>query len=588
MATNLFVPAIDYTDRDYAAIRDRLRSLIPSYTPDWTDNNNDDLGVVLLQLWAYVGDILHYYVDRNLSEAFVSTAVTQESLNNIWKLIDYTPIGTTPSSVILTFTTPSAVTGNTTIPAGTVCQTATSGDIISFETDEDAVIAAGQSSVSVLATQGITKATISSLESIGTSDGTVFQKFKIPNQPTIDSSIRVFVDEGSSNYIEYFRVTNFDTSTADDRVFKLLKDEDNFSWIFFGDSNTGKTPPNGSDIGVAYRVGGGVAGNVGANSVTVVSSSLGFTVAVTNPSEATGGSSPDSLKAQKEKGPLSLKALNRAVTLDDYRSLAMLVEGVYDAYVYYQENSATAVLAVAPTGGGLPSTDLKSAIQTEIDAKNSLGTEVEVVDPDIVAIDFEAVVTLTNSASQSIVSTEVDSEVAAFLSFGDEDSGSNFGTDVFLSDITSLIDNIDGVDHVDVRKLTRVSVADLTNFNDQGATITMTTGSKNTVEQVITVTMDSDAAQQYDIDQTADYIVTGSISGLLGAGTAKTTNPSAFSIDSNGVNFTVNVDLSVNSNVSPYDKFTFTVGKYLGNQTIQDDEIADDGTITITYLGGTT
>ena len=590
MPTAVFkVPPVDYSDRDYISIRTRLISLIPYYTPEWTDYNADDLGIVLLELFSYIGDVLHYYVDRNAAEGFLDSAITESAHRSFWKLIDYTPTGSVPAVVTLTFTEPAAASTNHTIPAGTRCDTSSiAGDIITFETDSDAIIAKGTTSVSASATQGITMATSTNREVLGVSDGNVFQSYQLLSQPTIDSTVRIWVDEGSSTYFEYFAATDFASADPDDRVFKLVKTEDNFTRVVFGDSTTGKVPPSGGSIEAAYRVGGGLAGNVGANTISVIVDSLGFTVAVTNAAAASGGSSPETIKEQKEQGPLSLKTLERAVTQDDYRSRAKLIDGVYDAYAYYHAPSATARVSIAPSGGGLPNTALKTLVEEDLDSRNCLGTEVEVVDPLIIPIDIIATVILQTTASRTTVSTAVDAALEEFLSFGTSDNTSVFGTDIFTSDVIRFIDEQDGVDHVDVSKLCRDPQPIIENFSDQNATITITTGSENDVEQVITIQMDKDASQSYEASQTAGYSVTGSISGVLATnGVASTTDPTAVSISDGNVHFSIAIQLAVNSPIGPYDSFYFTIGKYYGNQTISDNEIPDAGTLSLTYTGGT-
>src|SRR5262252_5507805 len=110
--TNVIVPPIDYTSRDYTSIINDLLTLIPSYLPEWTDRSPGDFGIVLLELFAYVGDILNYYSDRIANESFIGTAQQRQSVLNLATLLDYTPHGNvsatvgTPPGVIPTTGTP--------------------------------------------------------------------------------------------------------------------------------------------------------------------------------------------------------------------------------------------------------------------------------------------------------------------------------------------------------------------------------------------------------------------------------------------------------------------------------------------------
>ena len=56
--------SVDYTDKDFDALRARLIALIKSVFPDWTDFDVASFGNLLVELYAYVGDVLTFYVCR--------------------------------------------------------------------------------------------------------------------------------------------------------------------------------------------------------------------------------------------------------------------------------------------------------------------------------------------------------------------------------------------------------------------------------------------------------------------------------------------------------------------------------------------
>src|ERR1044072_4111536 len=58
----LSLPNLD--DRRYDDLLDEARSLIPSYAPEWTNHNPSDPGVTLVELFAYLTEILVYRVNR--------------------------------------------------------------------------------------------------------------------------------------------------------------------------------------------------------------------------------------------------------------------------------------------------------------------------------------------------------------------------------------------------------------------------------------------------------------------------------------------------------------------------------------------
>lgn len=58
----LQAPNLD--DRTYAQLVAEARALIPRYTPEWTDHNESDPGITLIQLFAWMTEMLLYRVNR--------------------------------------------------------------------------------------------------------------------------------------------------------------------------------------------------------------------------------------------------------------------------------------------------------------------------------------------------------------------------------------------------------------------------------------------------------------------------------------------------------------------------------------------
>ena len=83
------VPQIDYLSRDYASIRRLLLDRLSVLMPDWTERNPADILVTLVELFAFVGDRLHYEQDSVSTEAYLGTARRRVSLRRHARLLDY-------------------------------------------------------------------------------------------------------------------------------------------------------------------------------------------------------------------------------------------------------------------------------------------------------------------------------------------------------------------------------------------------------------------------------------------------------------------------------------------------------------------
>ncbi len=80
-------------------------------------------------------------------------------------------------------------------------------------------------------------------------------------------------------------------------------------------------PAEGRDVRLWYRRGGGNAGNVASDTLTVMLDQIAGLL-VTNPRPATGGRDPETVENALIRGPQELRSLARAVTAHDYQLVA--------------------------------------------------------------------------------------------------------------------------------------------------------------------------------------------------------------------------------------------------------------------------
>jgi predicted phage baseplate assembly protein len=131
------LPNLNLDDRTFEQLFNELQRRIPAYTPEWTDFNESDPGITLLQLFAYLSEIIIYRLNQ----------VPDKNYRAFLGLVGIDLMLPAPAVAELTFklstnTLPTAVP----IPAGTEVQLAASpsGGPIIFETAE-AILAVGLS-----------------------------------------------------------------------------------------------------------------------------------------------------------------------------------------------------------------------------------------------------------------------------------------------------------------------------------------------------------------------------------------------------------------------------------------------------------
>jgi len=585
--TGINVPPIDYTSRDYAALVNDLLTLIPSYLPEWTDRSPGDFGIVLIELFAYMGDILNFYSDRIANESFIATAQQRQSVLNIANLLDYTPHGNVSATTQLQFTI-SQPSAPVFIPKNAT-QVATLGvNPIVFETSQDLWIfgdgithtttvtsngavnqqvvlqaadpnpphmpwynftggggnqtvvvngvtwslAPGNSLVGQAATatmytvlqgniitfgggttgnpgaipaNGVTIAVtyqpaapqtyqalvpalngLSTLgETIGISDGAPGQSYSLFNSPVVDGSVVIYVDEGSGplKWTYFQRIVD---ALASDPAYTLSTDGNNVVSVTFGDGVTGQVPTAGAKITADYMVGGGSTGNVAANTLTQPGPNAWpqGVISATNPNPASGGADAETLDHIRIHAPLSITAINRAVTLDDFAALALNIPSIakasamstaynaVDVFIHpagdffgFGNNPTTTVAALNAAVGALAPALTNSSYTGYFDDKKMVTTSVVVIPPQYqngavrstgyVPCNVTATVQVLPQYQTAAVQSAVIAAVKSLFLFSVVD----FGYRVSLSSVYHAIMNVEGVDYVNVNALYRNEVA---------------------------------------------------------------------------------------------------------------------------------
>ncbi len=118
-------------------------------------------------------------------------------------------------------------------------------------------------------------------------------------------------------------------STADDQHFVVEIEDDRSARLRFGDNHCARFPAAGASFSANYRVGNGICGNVGAESISHIVFKAGLSSDVTfltirNPLPALGGTNPEPVGEAKLLAPQAFKKrLERAITAQDYADIVL-------------------------------------------------------------------------------------------------------------------------------------------------------------------------------------------------------------------------------------------------------------------------
>jgi len=105
---------IKYINRDFDSLKQDLLEYVKLTYPDrYNDFSEASVGMMLLELNAYVGDVLSYHLDKRYNEMFVETAEQRESLFRLARNLGYKPRGKRASATLVDLSITVPVAGDT-------------------------------------------------------------------------------------------------------------------------------------------------------------------------------------------------------------------------------------------------------------------------------------------------------------------------------------------------------------------------------------------------------------------------------------------------------------------------------------------
>jgi len=110
---------VSYLGKDFSQIRRNLIEFTKQYFPTtYSDFSEASSGMILLELSAYVGDVLSYYADNNLKESLLEQASERGNIYDIANMLGYRPKNSIPAYVKLDVfqLVPSTGSGNNVAP----------------------------------------------------------------------------------------------------------------------------------------------------------------------------------------------------------------------------------------------------------------------------------------------------------------------------------------------------------------------------------------------------------------------------------------------------------------------------------------
>ena len=210
------VADVSYLSKDFDSIKSDLMDYLRRYFPDdFQDFNEASGGMAILELLAYIGDSMSFYIDRQVNEGFIERAIEEKNIFSLAQNLGYKPKFARPAVVKLSlsaiFTNSTSAESMFTLKKGSKVVTNFEPSV-QFETLVDADFSKPENRVSEQINATQTRYSITSVSAIAGSTRTFsyrageavpFLKLSLPN-----NNITEIVSITSSDGKEYFEVDN--------------------------------------------------------------------------------------------------------------------------------------------------------------------------------------------------------------------------------------------------------------------------------------------------------------------------------------------------------------------------------------------
>ena len=313
---------IRVTELDFQQIKENIINYLKAQD-EFSDYNFTGSGLnVLLDILAYNTHYNAILAHLQSNEMFIDTAIKRSSVVSIAKTLGYTPRSVQSSKATVNVNVISAEDGPLTIPRFTKFSTSVNDQSFTFVTTDSHIAYKEAGEFLFEGIELIEGSVIEERTVVGVD--TVSGPIKIRNNNIDLNTLAVTVQTSATNLTTtvFTRTTSIVDITRDSKVFWVEESQDGFYQLLFGDDIVGKKLTVGNIVTVQYVASRGAEAN-GAQSFSCSIRIGGASPVTTLVSASAGGSFRESTESIKFNAPRFHTTQNRAVTVEDYKSLIL-------------------------------------------------------------------------------------------------------------------------------------------------------------------------------------------------------------------------------------------------------------------------
>jgi hypothetical protein len=385
---------ITTAELDFDAIKSNIKTYLKGQST-FADYDFEGAGLsVLLDILAYNTHYNALYTNLAVNESFLDSASKRSSVVSRAKEIGYVPhssaAATATVNIVVSGTTSSPAT--LTLPAYSSFSSTIDGANYTFYNTEAIVTSLSGSTYTFTDVQ-IKEGTPLTFK-YSVADGV---QYILPNTNVDLSTLKVRVQENSSSsnfetFINQEDIINLDGTS---KVYFVKEIEGQLYELEFGNDTIGKALVSGNVVNLTYMTTNTIDAN-GARLFTYTGSTLlGGVVSVTTTTPAVGGDEIETIESIRYNAPRSYSAQNRAVTVEDYKTLIFrLYPEAETVNAWGGEDNVPAsygriYLSIKPTTTAILTDSQKDFIIREIlKQKNVVSITPIIVDPEYINLEI--------------------------------------------------------------------------------------------------------------------------------------------------------------------------------------------------------
>lgn len=433
---------LSYSGRSVLDIRRELIELIPRLTDKWTDFNESDLGITLIELIASVQDMQNFYFDTQAFETYLDTAVQDKNLRSLMRAMNYRVPLVNSAKGEVTIYFDSNTNRNIFIPRYTRVYS-TKPSVRQQYCVADTIEESGTfSEITIPIIEGEVKSLFMTRNDFlrnKNTNGKVSRRVYLGYKTVSDRSVAIL-----QNGVIWEEVDDALLKYEGGYYYSVHKDSDGNVYVLMPVNFLDLLPLDANEsITFRFLISLGVDGTVEAGDLDAIDMNIAGMVSLTNESATVGGANEPDLQTHKILARKNAVTMDRYITLEDYRTGVFKNSAVYDCVVkdwkykkYVNFPYLVKIWAVDFSGRNLDS-ETKKEIKMDLMKKGNVEVDIEFPTVPIVEFWITAKIVLNVTKRDELVRVRQAVESNVITQFSRDNLG--FGRGMSLNYVYSLI-----------------------------------------------------------------------------------------------------------------------------------------------------